>query len=43
MEVIIFFVAVLIFMWPFVDLFIMSRVEHFFSEIEPELRMVYKK
>lgn len=43
MEVIIFFVAILAFIWPFVDLFIMSKVEHFFIEIEPELRKVNKK
>ena len=43
MEVIIFLVAIVSFIWPLIDLFIMSKTVQFFFEIEPELRVVNKK
>lgn len=42
MDVIIYLVAIVAFIWPLVDLFIISKNVQFFFEIEPELRVVKK-
>lgn len=42
MDVIIYLVAIVAFIWPIVDLFIISKNVQFFFEIEPELRVVKK-